>query len=498
MQDYADNMALLGADKSAGVYVADEDYYRGVRNYEGANTMRRRPVRVVAGPRKDGGEVFLAIAHRYSEQAASEIYGESPFKNDEMGRRYVGYSSAYRRKDISDRWTFFYTIPIENMFSAISGGLLWILVVLFLFFFLVCSFWTAILSLPDVKEQIQNRSLSAGLATLGFVIAIVTGDQITRRERMILTPLRRYYRMVLAIRRLEVNVFTVYRAKLLSLSRILFRRGRELLSNHNVLNDLNRWLQLADATLSTTATHMQLLALWSLRIFLEYDPMSDYSQFGITQREIAYSRDLPVNAYGYRDSNPMTIVRALIRRQKEQIQATTEKVTENAPLVDEHQANLLISSVENLETVTDEVQLARNVFQPQIFATSKNFVLAVFLLFVIPVDIFSSVDVLTLIVGPVVLFLYSMLLVILWYLGSPFQRYPRWEGPRFYEWRRAIYRSVRHDERKFTKWVDTAQEILDELRRGDLPSSVEIVNMIDLRLIAEDSDLDDDDSWRNK
>lgn len=492
MQEYRDNIALLGTS-----VVNDEDYYRSVRRYD----VHKRSVRSgdASSSRKAGGsEIYLSVARTYSSES-NQIYGESPFLNDENGKRYSGYSSAYRRKMISDRWTFFFTIPIENLFSAISGGLMWILVVLFLFFFLVCGFWTAVLSIPDVSEQLSDRSLSPSLAALGFIVAIVTSDQISRRERMIITPLRRYFRMTQAIRRLQNNVFTVYRAKLLSLERIIFRKGRSLLNSPDVVNDLNRWLQLADMTLSTTATHMQLLALWSLRIFLEYDPMNDYSQFGITQREIAYSRNLPIEEYGYVNSTPMTIVRSLIQHQKQQIQATTEKVSDNAPVVEEHQANLLVGSVESLENIADEVELASNVFQPQIFATSKNFVLAVFLLVVIPIDIFASVDVLTLIVGPVVLFLYSMLLVILWYLGSPFQRYPRWEGPRFYEWRRDIYRSVQHNERTFTKWVDRAQELLDTLRTGELPSNVEIVKMVDLRLIAEDSDLEDDeDSWRNK
>jgi hypothetical protein len=480
----------------------DEGYYSKIRGYNGDRMLPR----YVSRPSKNGGEVFIAVAQKYSQFTSSYEKVDafrSPFQTNETSENFTGYSSSTRRKAISDRWIYGFASMVDNLMSAASGGLIWILVVLFFIFFLVCSFWVAVLSIPSVKSTLEDKSVSASLATLGFVVAIITSDAISRRERAILMPLRRYNRLVISIRSLHQNIYSVFRSKMIQFDRIIFdmgsKRGGQRFNDQ--LKILYQWLALASSTLSTTSTYLQLMAVWSLRVFLKIDPILDYEDFGITQRELDYSINLPFEEYGYVKKDPVTIMSALLRRQKEQIQATTEKLTKGVPSVNESQSNLLQNGLESVGLIFHEIEVARNVSQPRIFAASKNFVLIFFLLVIIPIDIFSSVDVLTLIIGPLVLFLFSMMLIVLWYIGSAFSPYPRWEGPRFYEWRRDLYASIYHDERRYVMWATDAKRILDSLAEGHPPDKPNVVDIVDLRMIASD---DEDDarnveySWRRK
>lgn len=413
----------------------------------------------------------------------SDVFATSPFE-DEISHTAGGYVSRERRAALSDRWTFFFTVVVENLFSAIAGGLVWISVVVVFAYFLVSSFWVGIFSISSVEQAITSRNLGEAFAALSFVIAFITSNQITRRIKVITTPIRLYREMVMAIQRLHEDFHAVYRSQVLDFQKKVRLREGQL--DEQFVHDMKVWLDLVGDTFRSTATVIQLLNLWALRIFLQVDNVLDYTDFGITELEIHRSIELPKKSYGMLGNDPIDISIALIRKIKQAIQGASTGLSDNTPKPTNAQTNLLQTSLNNLEERVVNVRVNHDVRIPTILNTAENVVLAIFLVVLIPIVIYSAIDIFTLIICPIVLFLYSMTLIFSWYIGSAFEEEPRWIGPDFFKWRRDLYRSIYYDERRETEWIERGWKLLQTYELGEDVSGMRIIDKDEIGFFSHD------------
>lgn len=377
------------------------------------------------------------------------LVGLSPFSNGQhVG--FTRYRSAQRRSEPSDRWTFEFAKLIEDIFSATSGGVFFIMFVYLIIYLLISFFWTLLLSIDGVEMSITGRNFGEAFSPLNFIVALIARDWIDGSWRKIIDGVRLYRKMYAAQQKFHNDIHSVFRSQFIELQK-LFRTGVEIDPDLGA-----QWVAIALESIQLAATTQQLLALYSLRVFLKSDDELDYSEYGLTEDELAWARQLPLASYGVRSDTPSAIVSALLRTLGDTVQGISSKFERPLPSINQAQMRILTGSLDNLNRTAEEVESSRQITEPGLFRKAYVVIIGVYLLVLVPVIIFSSVDIYTVLVGPVVLFLYTLLLLLRGYVGSPFDDDPRWIGPDFYGWRTSLYASIYHDEKKERRWVRKA------------------------------------------
>lgn len=399
--------------------------------------------------RHAGGELGAVAL----EGAQPGLVGGSPFSGRHRSG-YSRYSSSRRRAQPSDRYTFGYTRLIEDVFSATAGGVILVLFVYLVVFFGVCFFWTLLLGIDGVEDEITSRNFGEAFSALNFIIALIARDWIDGGWRKIIDSVKLYRQMYAAQQKFHNDLHSVFRSQFVELQKILKTAvdiPRELGA---------QWVELAMESIQISATIQQLLGLYTLRIFLVADAVLDYTDYGLTEYELAWARQLPEASYGVRSRTPSAIVSALLRTLGDTVQGISSRFERPVPSINEAQMQILVRSLDNLNQTAEAVESSKQITEPGLFRKAYAVIIGIYLLVLYPIVIYSSVDIYTLAVGPLVLFLYTLLLLLRWYVGSPFDENPRWVGPDFYGWRRSLYASIFHDEQKEKNWVRHAEYAL--------------------------------------
>lgn len=429
--------------------------------------MQRGPTK----RRRGGNEaLFLPLEAIGASWSSAKVMptAKMPY-NTEDPYYYSIYSQHYKDGSLSDYWVYPFTHIVEGVFSAASAGVVWLLAMVLFSYFLLTGMWTAFLSIDPIKSVIDEGDLTTAIGVLGFIIALITRQEISARIDGVITPLVKYHTMAQRVRTLQENMFAIFRAKIIQFERILrsFGSAHAIDAEERVI--LQEWLEVMFNTGMDAVTNMQLISLWFLRVFLKGDDVvNDYTSFGITESEIAYSREIPERLYGYvQEDKPLVILRALLRRQKEQVEAASEPLNVTpygqnviTPSLRDAQSTLIYKSLANLEDALNEVERVTEVNPPRILDTSKIMVLVIYLVGFVPLQIFVDVGALGLLFTPIILMLYSFTLILTWYVGSPFDAHPHWSGGFIYEVRRSLYRTIYADQERFKKWIQRADDIM--------------------------------------
>lgn len=449
-------------------------------------SARRRRSRYAQLPHRfgDSEAVFVALERGRSVASTDVVArGASPFDTSDP-HFYSIYSQDYNTGDLSNNWVFPATRAIEGVFSAASAGALWLISVVFFSYFVVSGAWVALLSIKPIKDEIDNVDLSAAISALNLIVAFITRDQILTRINAVLSPLEKYHALLQRLRTLHENTFSVFRAKLVAFQRSLQSCCGEHGDMRATLPIFEQWLKMMYLTGTGTITNVQLMTLWSLRVFLTYkDVVNDYTDFGITEEELATSRSTPEEQYGYSaEDKPLTILRALLRQQKEQKDAAAQPLVMDGgerpsvtPALRTAESITIDKSIDLLEDALNEVERVSEVQAPPILDRSKTITLMLFLLLIIPLQIFNDVGILSIVFTPIILLIFSFTLVVAWYVGSPFDGNSHWSGGAVYEWRRRNYRMVKHDDGRFKEWIENADRVIERLKLGKPLGKVAIV-----------------------
>lgn len=426
--------------------------------------------------------------------------GKSPF-NLKDPHSYSLYSQVYADGLPSDRWLFAYTKSVEGVFAAASSGALWLLTMVLFGYFLLTIFWLALLSIEPIDHVLRTTNIGSTIDLLSFIIALITRYQITKRLDAVISTLGKYHAMTQSIRTLHENVIAVFRANLKHFERIVKSyNGTHSVPAHDALV-LSQWVVAMAEIGNDTMTNMQLMALWSLRVFLKgADVVNSYQWYGLTEREINYSFHMPKARYGYTpEYDALSILRALLRRLKDQLMAATksfegaqrrrheatasthENVNNNnnkniTPHIGTGEMNVLMTSLQTLEKALNEVETSVEVAAPAILDISMIGTLVIYLVILLPLQIYVDVAGLSLIFTPVVLFLYSFPLVLTWYVGSPFEAHAHWGVLGVYKFRRRLYKMVYHDEQQLKSYLWNARRVanaaLDKVDLSDADMNV--------------------------
>jgi hypothetical protein len=392
-----------------------------------------------------GADVGLAV-----DSASINFVGTSPFGRKSR-TEFSTYHDSSRRSFSSDRWTYGFSRNVEDIVSAASGGVFLVLFVVLIIYFSVSGLLTLIFSIDGVNQSITSRNFSASFAILGFIIALITRDWMEGSGKKIIGGIKLYRKFVASIQQFHNDLHSIFRAQFIDLQKVLN-------SGVDIPERLaTQWIALAGESIKISASIQQLLALYSLRIFLEVDNVLDYEGYDITEAELAWARRLPKDSYGHDSTSPIAIVGALLRSLSDTVHGISSPFVQPLPTISQTQVMILNTSLDRLNIAAEEIMANKLITEPAIFRRAYMFIIIVFLGLLVPLDIYSSVDVYTPVVAPLVMFLYTLPLILSWYANNTFSQHPNWTGPDFYEWRRNVYNSIFFDEDKEENWLKRAK-----------------------------------------
>lgn len=446
-------------------FITSKDKLRNRERKKRRDSRRHRRQEYHGFRESSGAEIFSSEPTSWNES-----FGVTPpglhLSEDRPGyieyderMRSSGYFSERKNPRLSDRWTSSSTKFMEDTFNAASGGVILILVLALVFYVFVSFIWTMIFEIESVKESVVSRDFSAAFAPLGFIIALITRDWIDGSGKKIVQPLRSLHKYLFTMKSLDKVLYSVYRSKILELHKLMTSEDRIV-----DLRDLWFWIRAVHDSIGTNTTLLQGLALHSVRIFKKVDKKIDFEIYGITKEEISYFENhLPIrNGKSPGIQNALNISYMILSRLYSSIFAISSGTTESMPKMDSTQRQALNEKLDDLSNSLYEIEQSKDIWEPTLFRYSYASILFVFLGFLLQVDIYSNVDIYMLLVAPLVTILYTLPLIFAYYVGSPFDEYPRWLGPDFDQWRDDTYQILKHNETRLSIFLKKTLELTEK------------------------------------
>ena len=339
----------------------------------------------------------------------------------------------------------------------------------------VGALWTIILSIPEVREIITDRRISDSFDTLKYIVAIITTSAVLLAAKKIVEPVRMYGRLNRSIQEFSLIVGAIIKSTDFRIreDRAYFdsvkqrlghfyherqarrrqdetsstphnhrreyshgrasRRRRAYEKAEDSLEESLRVRSVLERMKSRMKTLLYLLNLYSYRLFSGNDSASEIHNYLNVQERLQLIRQSGSDRH-----NADGIVTWCVSQLRELVYSMAgESVADDVVL------HALSDELTNITAIVQKIWLGKHIREPNLFNGIYTTVLVVYLLIVVPISIYSDADVLAVFIIPIVLFLYVSPPVYSWWIGTAFDKYPRWTGAKMLEWRSDNYRIIR-------------------------------------------------------
>lgn len=387
-----------------------------------------------------------------------EISGSINYNEDMDSSGFFNEKKVFRMSDL----LVYSTVPfVESFFNASSGGVIMVLILFIIIYVFVSFTWALLLSIDSIDNDLKSKDFSAAIAPLSFIIAIITRDWIDGAGKRVIKPVTTLYEYIETIVSLNKTLTSIYRSKILELLKIM-TSGDKIVD----YDESMAWSKALNKNAQTNTTLLQLLTRYSVAIFKKKDESIEYQKYGVTSSEINYAENTLMEKSGLKKGmgDALNISDLLMQRISDSINAISAGTSKHMPKMDATQSQILSQKMEDLNKSLRTIKIESDITEPTLFKYAYVLILMIFLGFMLPIDIYSNIGLYVIIFCPLIAILYTIPLIFTWYVGSPFDDFPRWVGPDFEGWRKRNYKTIRENEKKIAGWSKEIDNVLEKYK----------------------------------
>jgi predicted membrane chloride channel (bestrophin family) len=341
----------------------------------------------------------------------------------------TGFGIHPRLEDDDDQPSMIGGDIIRSFIEYDKIGIVPITIIIFTAFFIMGYIWTVFFDRTDIGAYIQERNISGAFSIMDLVIAFVYRDQLASAVQDYVATPTRYVKMVL-----ELDNIGQYTAQFVS----IVSTG-ECQDCREEVYECFQW--------------MIAYNYFALQLFLKEKErtIAPYSA-GIEDVIARYSKD-PRDPASNMKVCSMELHRCIgILHRKGYIQGV--------------EAKSIYDKCGDLQDVLNSVEQGKMVTSPAILYNQLLLAVGIYILIIIPIQMYSLINNLTPLMLPVIMYLFTGAIYYRWYLGDPFDENPR--GVRF------NYTQIKSQNKlKLEKYFEYAMERkkkrFEHLRNIDLP-----------------------------
>lgn len=339
------------------------------------------------------------MAHVFSVYAPEEpVYGITDVRLDPTGFSY-GYGD--RRGYGSKRQPEILGASLLKKLQQYDAIALFEITGAMLFFFFIWGLmWMAIFDRTSIGAYIQARNISAAFSVLDLIIAFVFRDQLTSAvQDFIATPMK-YIAIVLAVKNIANESASFFSTTVDKNCKIC-------------MSQTNRFFELIIA-LNYTALHLYLRE--PERVARPFGKQLDGTGDNFIEEKVKIFAD------DYR--MPISQLELMIRELLRLISYFSR-----IGMVNPQEETVLYNQFRQLEEKLNIVQEGTMVSTPTLLYNQLLISVGVYILVIIPIQMYSLINTMTPLMLPVIMYLFLGAIVYKWWLGDPFDPDPR--GDRF-------------------------------------------------------------------
>jgi len=324
--------------------------------------------------------------------------------------------------------TFIYPIMNEVM-QAVDNGIIFVSSMVLLIFICLGVGWYVIYNIDAVNDEIVTRDFVDAFQSVTFIISLVANTLILE-ARIKSTARPRMYDALLHALHCMTRKMTGIR-----LSIVHEAEGREWRRANGAVEVTAETATEVKQHMHDIGMYMFVMTRYSYIVFQPRDPHADYLQF-VSKEDYGKYEDILSQTIGARFK-----------------QEATTNIFSNAILFIEaqlmhmHHTGVIPSGTyTNLATVLDDIaskvhdiNVSMRIATPRIFDQTSYAVLFIYLVILLPLQVYSNVSWWMMGIYPLALFIYVSNILFGEWMGDPFIAHPRFAGAEVIAWRHQLY-----------------------------------------------------------
>lgn len=365
------------------------------------------------------------------------------------------------KNDVGAIWRLTGVRYINQFFTRATSGFL-IVVFCFVALTLIISLiYSAILEAEPLNSIVRDNDISTTLQSPNFLVALILRDVMVNAAKKAKQPFERLYKYIQTIGKMNLTVESILESQIQSLHKKL--TASDKLHSRDVV-DL--WLDGVRSVTKEMYIIVQTLHIYSIRLFKDKDSDSRFLDYGLNMQKIdEYIRDLRTKFDVYDLETPAVISDLMVMRMGKLMANISAEPLSGMPSISDHLSNSLSSELASLKDEIISIKIESQVRAPQIINMTNLFILVIFWIVVQPIDNYSAVGPVSILLGPIISTIYFLVFLVSIYIANGFSSHPNWSVPDYDDWRNSMYRDAYNTKKNIIELIDHTEKIIEKHTR---------------------------------
>jgi hypothetical protein len=398
------------------------------------------------------------MAQAWRQQAASAGSGDADPESESESISVPKWMEDVD-EDAYSRDTLFLPF-MQGLFESVQNGIFFVTSMAIVMFLAIGVGWFLVYQIDSVKEQIITKDFSNAFGPITFIIALISNELI-RQARAKTTSRTTMYGDLVSNLEILIRKFAGMRLAIIheGPDREWRRNPTEYTGSSAPEN-----AQIVHKQLDDLFMYLFIMARHSYTLFQSHDPYADYLDFVDANKYAKFENVVrtPIGAQLKYETETSIFKNAILYMETHLIHLNHSGVIPSS---------IYLSTVEVLNSISNQVGgivMSQRIAVPKIFDQLYYVALGFWLLILVPLQVYTSVQGWIIMIYPLILIIYLGPIIYGFWLGDPFMRYPRFDGgANVLSWRHKLYAEIQS-----LLFEDVYLDIVDRVSHSKHPETV--------------------------
>lgn len=365
------------------------------------------------------------------------------------------------KNDVGAIWRLSGVKYINRFFTRATSGFLIVVFCFVALTLIIALVYSAVLEAEPLNAIVRDNDISTTLQSPNFLVALILRDVMVNAAKKAKKPFERLYNYLQTIGKMNLTVESILESQIKSLHKKLTASDK-LYSRDTV--DL--WLDGMRSITKEMYIIVQTLHLYSIRLFKDRDSDSRFLEYGLNMKKIdQYIHDLRTKFDVYDLETPVVISDLLVTRMGKLMANISAEPLPGMPTISVSLNNSLSDELSSLKNELISIKIDSQVRAPQIINMTNLFILIIFWVVVQPIDNYSAVGPVSILLGPIISTIYFLVFLVSIFIANGFSSHPNWDVPDYDDWRNSMYRDTYNTKNNIMELIDRTEYVIDKYTR---------------------------------